>query len=100
MYAIRSYYALVTRVKSMTNGICGQIFCSKETPSVKLYNDNAIVDISRIGSSETKSLIMGLLVIKLQEHRQCEKDVITSYSIHYTKLYDYLFLMGEESIIL
>ncbi len=90
--------SLVTRVKSMTNGICGQIFCSKETPSVKLYNDNAIVDISRIGSSETKSLIMGLLVIKLQEHRQCEKEGMNQKLKHVTLLEEAHHLLRATSM--
>ena len=34
-----------------------------------MFDKNVIVDLSRVGSSETKSLIMGLLVMKLQEHR-------------------------------
>ena len=33
---------------------------------------NVIIDLSRVGSSETKSLIMGMLVLKLQEHRMSE----------------------------
>ena len=47
--------SLVTRVKSMTNGICGQIFCSQEIDNKKLFDENTIIDISRIGSGETKS---------------------------------------------
>lgn len=62
--------ALVTRIKSLTNGIIGQIFCSKEEiPSEQLFDQNVIVDLSRIGSAETKSLLMGLLTMKLQEYR-------------------------------
>ena len=49
--------SLVTRVKSMTNGICGQIFCSQEINNKKLFDENTIIDISRIGSGETKALI-------------------------------------------
>lgn len=61
--------ALCTRVKSLTNGLYGQIFTSDELPSKELFDNNVIVDLSRTGSSETKSLIMGLLVMKLQEYR-------------------------------
>ncbi len=35
--------------------------------------NNVIVDISRVGSTETKSLYMGILVMKLQEHRMAGK---------------------------
>lgn len=61
--------ALVTRVKSLTNGLNGQIFCSDEVDNEILFDKNVIVDLSRIGSSETKSLIMGILVMRLNEHR-------------------------------
>ena len=61
--------ALVTRIKSLTNGINGLIFQSDEISPAKLFDENVVVDLSRVGSSETKSLIMGILVLKLQEHR-------------------------------
>ncbi len=61
--------ALVTRMRSLTNGINGLIFTSNDIPDEYLFDRNVIVDLSRVGSTETKSLIMGLLVLKLQEHR-------------------------------
>ena len=62
--------ALVTRVQSLTNGIYGQIFCDcYDISDNVLFDENTIVDLSRVGSSETKSLIMGVLVLKLSEHR-------------------------------
>lgn len=62
--------ALITRIKSLTNGINGEIFCSNdEISSEKLFDQNTIVDISRVGSVETKSLIMGIMIMKLQEYR-------------------------------
>lgn len=61
--------ALVTRLKSLTNGINGLIFVSDDIKDEDLFDKNVIVDLSRVGSSETKSLIMGLLVLKLQEYR-------------------------------
>lgn len=61
--------ALCTRLKSLTNGLYGQIFTNDELTAEELFDSNVIVDLSRTGSSETKSLIMGLLVMKLQEHR-------------------------------
>lgn len=63
--------ALVTRVKSLTNGVNGQIFCSSGQP-VPLFDGNVIVDLSRVGSMETKALLMGILMIQLQEHRMSE----------------------------
>lgn len=64
--------ALVTRLKSLTNGINGLVFSADEISSEDLFNKNVIVDLSRVGSSETKSLIMGILVLKLQEYRMDE----------------------------
>ena len=61
--------ALATRVKSLTNGINGMIFTQNDLSDEDLFDNNVIVDLSRIGSSETKALIMGLLVMKLQEYR-------------------------------
>ncbi len=61
--------ALCTRLRSLTNGINGLVFTSEELPPQDLFDKNVIVDLSRVGSSETKSLIMGLLVMKLQEYR-------------------------------
>lgn len=61
--------SLVTRLRSLTNGINGLIFTTNDVSDEELFDRNVIVDLSRVGSSETKSLIMGLLVLKLQEHR-------------------------------
>ena len=61
--------ALVTRVKSMTNGINGNIFVEEEIPGKILFEENCIIDLSRVNSPETKSLIMGMLIMKMQEYR-------------------------------
>lgn len=61
--------SLITRLESLTNGINGMILSNVEIDPSELFDGNTIVDLSRVGSSETKSLIMGLLVLKLQEHR-------------------------------
>lgn len=61
--------ALCTRIKSLTNGLYRQIFTNDELPPEELFDRNVIVDLSRTGSAETRSLIMGLLVMKLQEYR-------------------------------
>lgn len=64
--------ALGTRLQSLSNGIVGQIFSGKELTSNELFEQNNIIDLSRIGSVETKSLIMGIIVIKLNEFRMSE----------------------------
>lgn len=62
--------ALYTRIKSLTNGINGQIFCTyEELDDKSLFDQNVIVDLSRVGSMETKSLLMGIMVMRLQEYR-------------------------------
>lgn len=61
--------ALITRLKSLSNGINGLIFTNEELGNKELFDENVIVDLSRIGSMETKALIMGILVMKLQEYR-------------------------------
>lgn len=61
--------ALLTRLNSLTNGINGLIFQNDEIPAKELFDENVIVDLSRVGSMETKSLIMGMMVLKLQEYR-------------------------------
>lgn len=61
--------SLATRVKSLTNGLNGQIFSSDEVDNNILFDKNVIVDLSRVGSLETKALIMGILVMRLNENR-------------------------------
>ncbi|HIT44535.1 MAG TPA: ATP-binding protein [Candidatus Aphodovivens excrementavium] len=65
--------SLKTRLESLTNGINELVFCNGCTPDEDLFDDRVIVDLSRVGSSESKALIMGVLVIKLQEHRMNQK---------------------------
>ena len=78
--------ALITRVKSLTNGINGEIFCStKDISNKALFDRNVIVDISRVGSVETKSLIMGILIMKLQEYRM-QPDKMNENLQHITVL--------------
>lgn len=66
--------SLVTRLNSLTNGINGLIFTSNDISDEELFDRNVIVDLSRVGSTETKSLIMGLLVLKLQEYRMEQRE--------------------------
>lgn len=61
--------ALCTRVRSLTNGINGMIFTNDDLTDADLFDESVIIDLSLVGSTETKSLIMGLLVMKLNEYR-------------------------------
>jgi ATP-binding protein len=67
--------SLLTRIESLTNGINGIIFSQDELSEQQLFDSNVIIDLSRIGSSETKSLIMGILVLKLQEYRMSQAEM-------------------------
>ncbi|WP_310603228.1 ATP-binding protein [Anaerosporobacter sp.] len=78
--------ALSMRISSLTNGINGQILTSNELSDEELFDRNVIVDLSRVGSSETKSLLMGLLIIKLQEYRMASAKGTNKMLSHVTIL--------------
>ncbi|MCF0141432.1 MAG: ATP-binding protein, partial [Mogibacterium sp.] len=78
--------SLLTRLQSLTNGLNGLIFSKESVPDKKLFDEKTIVDLSRVGSSETKSLIMGLLVLKLQEYRVSSDIPANSTLRHITVL--------------
>ena len=78
--------SLLTRLQSLTNGINGMIFTADEIADEELFDKNVIVDLSRVGSSETKALIMGMLVLKLQEYRMTSAEEINSELKHITIL--------------
>ncbi|MCD8111046.1 MAG: DUF87 domain-containing protein [Clostridiales bacterium] len=60
---------LSTRLESLCNGIYKDIFGGANLSDEELFDQNVIVDLSRVGSSETKAMIMGMLLIRLQEYR-------------------------------
>lgn len=61
--------ALSTRLESLCNGIYGEIFGGRNLTDQELFGSNVIIDLSRVGAAETKSMIMGMLIIRLQEYR-------------------------------
>ena len=85
---IKSNYrgALITRVQSLTVGLNKFIFSSDQTPYPQLFDENCILDISRIKSNETKALIMGLMVYILNEYRVDQKTANNSGLKHITVL--------------
>lgn len=85
---VKSNYmgSLVTRVKSLTNGLNGQIFCANEIDNVELFDKKVIIDLSRVGSLETKSLIMGILIMRLNEHRMSNATGMNTPLKHITVL--------------
>lgn len=85
---VKSNYtgSLVTRVRSLTNGLNGQIFTTDEIKSEELFDKKVVVDISRIGSTETKSLIMGILIMRLSEYRISSSEKMNAPLHHVTIL--------------
>lgn len=83
---IKSNYegALVTRVRSMTNGINRLIFTEKGLSDEELFDKNVIVDLSRVASSEEKALFMGLIFMKLNQYRIATKQGNNSDLKHIT----------------
>lgn len=75
--------SLKTRLRSLTNGINGLIFCNGSLSDDALFDSRTIVDLSRVGSTENKALIMGVLVIRLQEHRMCSRDEQTNEGLRH-----------------
>lgn len=78
--------SLVTRVESLTNGINGEIFSADEVRDEVLFDQNTIVDLSRIGAQETKSLIMGILIMRLNEYRMVKSTGANAGLKHITVL--------------
>lgn len=90
--------ALQTRLTSLANGLNGLIFVQDELPPERLFNDNVVIDLSRVGSTETKSLIMGMLVLKLQEYRMVTADSMDAKLKHLTVLEEAHNLLKRTSI--
>ena len=78
--------ALVTRLRSLTTGLNRMIFGDGGPALADLFDRNVIVDISRVGSAETKALIMGVLVGALYEHRTTSGAPLNSPLRHVTVL--------------
>ena len=85
---IKSNYrgALLTRVKSLAVGLNKYIFTEEQTPYEQLFDESCILDISRVKSSETKALLMGLMVYILNEYRMDQKTENNTGLRHVTVL--------------
>lgn len=64
--------ALEVRLQELCEGVFGKMLNSESISDEKLFNENVIVDLSRVKSTETKALLMGFLVMKLNEFRMSE----------------------------
>ncbi len=78
--------ALLTRVRSLTNGYYRMILQKDEVSATSLFDENCIIDISRVGSSETKSFLMGIVFLKLQEYRMSTASGANTSLRHITVL--------------
>lgn len=85
---VKSNYkgSLETRVKSLTNGLNGQLFSTNEIDNHVLFDTNIIIDLSRVGSLETKSLLMGIIVMRLNEYRMTSTEGMNIPLRHVTVL--------------
>ena len=78
--------SLETRLQSLCEGLVGRMFKGEPVSDEELFNGDAIVDLSRVKASETKSLLMGLLVMKLNEFRVSERKGMNQQLRHVTVL--------------
>ena len=90
--------SLLTRLESLTNGINGMVFTCDDIDLKDLFDKDVIIDLSRVGSSETKSLIMGMLVLKLQEYRMTSSIGMNSELKHLTVIEEAHNLLRRTSV--
>lgn len=96
---VKSNYrgALITRIRSLTVGLNKMIFSEKQTAYEKLFDQNCVLDISRVKSSETKALLMGLMVYILNEYRVDRKTQSNRGLNHITVLEEAHHLLKNTS---
>lgn len=90
--------SLETRVRSLANGLNGQIFSADEIPEKQLFDENTIVDLSRVGSLESKSLIMGILIMRLNEYRMTSCTEMNNPLKHVTVLEEAHNILRRTSV--
>lgn len=96
---VKSNYegALVSRIRSMINGLNKLIFTNNCLEDSELFDRNVIVDLSRVASSESKALFMGILFMKLNEYRIANKSESNSKLKHITILEEAHNLLKKTS---
>ena len=80
--------SLVTRLVSMSEGLTGMMLNNTlgNISDNDLFRKNVIVDLSHVGNSETRSLIMGLIIMKMYEYYQTDGSIMNSPLKHITVL--------------
>lgn len=67
--------SLETRLNSLTNGINGEILVDTfDIDDTILFDSRTIIDLSSL-DTDSRSLIMGLLTLKLYEYRKCQSKL-------------------------
>lgn len=75
--------ALLTRVQSMTVGINGVIFHNSfGIEDSMLFDSNAVIDLSELGSDEAIALIMGIIIMKLNEYRKSQRKTNSDFLLN------------------
>lgn len=67
--------SLETRITSLTNGINGEIFVdSNDIGDKDLFDSRAIIDLNCL-DTDSRSLVMGVLTLKLYEYRKSQSKI-------------------------
>lgn len=76
---------LHSRLSMLVSGVFGQVFCSGQNVSdAELFEGHTVLDLSTVGSSETRSLLMALLINRLYEYRITRPD--NGHGLHHLTL--------------
>lgn len=67
--------AIEKRLQDLCEGMFDKMFNRGVIADEDLFNKNTIIDLSRTGSPETNALIMGFLIVKLNEFRMSESGM-------------------------
>jgi len=89
--------ALCTRLLELTTGLNGMMFVPDDLSDEQLFEENVIIDLSSLGSVETKALIMGLMIIKMREYHQSTRKHLNSPLRHVTVLEEAHHLLKRTS---
>ena len=95
--------SIETRLLSLSEGLTGQMLnCGGQYLSDKeLFDENVIVDLSKVGNTETKSLIMGMLIMKMSEYYQAKsisENIMNSSLKHVTIMEEAHNLLKRTSL--
>ncbi len=95
---VKSNYtgSLITRVRSLTNGIYRRIFTADGLSDEAIFKENVIIDISKVGAPETKALIMGMMVMRMQEYHMANSTPVNELN-HITVLEEAHNLLKKTS---